>query len=106
MTDAAGAAICGIKIGGVFTPPKILLHPEGLAVGTLVHSRVALVGAYQNAVQGAVIYIVAVVGALVNSAFDALVCVVVHNSSSFFGDEDSMRVARPFIHKESEGIFD
>ena len=55
-----------------------LLFPEGHAVGTLVHGGIGLVGAHQNPVQGAVVLIFAVVCALMNSAFDALVCVAIH----------------------------
>jgi hypothetical protein len=60
-----------------------LLLAEGLAVGALVHSRILLMGAHQNAVQGAVVFAVAVVCALLNSTFDALVGFAVHCFSSF-----------------------
>ena len=56
----------------------LLLLAEGFAVGTLVHSRILLVGAYQNAVQRAVVFGIAVVSALLNGAFDAFVCLVIH----------------------------
>ena len=79
-----------LKRGAFSRALKILLLTEGLAVGALVHGGVALVGAYQDAVQSAVVDIMAVIGALMNSTFNALVCVIVHNGSSFFGDGHSM----------------
>ena len=51
---------------------------EGLAVGALVHSGVSLVCAHKDPLQGAVVCVVAVVGAGLYGAFDALVCVFVH----------------------------
>ena len=36
-------------------------------------------GAYQDAVQGAVVCLIAVMGALLDSTFNALVCVTVHD---------------------------
>ena len=62
---------------------KNLLCPEGLTVGTLVHGRIVLVSAHQNSVQRAVVLGVAVIGAGLDGAFDALVCMAVHKSSSF-----------------------
>ena len=50
-----------------------LLLPEGHAVGALFLGGIALVGAYQNALQSAVIAGAGMVGALVDGAFDALV---------------------------------
>lgn len=44
----------------------------------------------QNTLQGAVVCIAAMVGALLYSAFDALVSVVVHDVSSFFCDVTSI----------------
>ena len=55
-----------------------LLLAEGLAVGTLIHSGVALMGAYQDAIQGAVICALTVIGALLNSTFNALVSLTIH----------------------------
>ena len=57
---------------------------EGLAVGTLVLSGIYLVGTYQNAIQRTVVLAIAVVGALLNSTFDTLVCFAVHNSFLLF----------------------
>ena len=67
---------CGGKI-----PPHeslLLFLPERLAVGALIHGRICFVGTHQNLVQGAVVFGVAVIGAGLNGAFDALVCITVH----------------------------
>ena len=56
----------------------LLLLAEGLAVGALIHCRVAFVSAHQDAVQGAEVLSVAVICAGLNGAFDALVCIGVH----------------------------
>jgi hypothetical protein len=64
---AAEAAVIGLSLS------------EGLAVGTLVHGRVLLVGTNQDAVQGAVVRIVAVVSARLNGTLDTLVCMLVHD---------------------------
>ena len=61
----------------------MLLLLEGFAVGALIHSRIGFVGAHQNTVQRTVVFAVAVVSALLNSTFDALVGFAVHNISSF-----------------------
>jgi len=53
---------------------------EGLTVGTLVLSGVCLMSAYQNAVQRAVVLTVAVIGALLNSTLNTLVCIAIHKS--------------------------
>ena len=76
-----------------------LLHPEGLAVGALVFGGVSLVGANQDAVQGAVICVGAVVSALLNGAFNAFVGMAVHNVTSFFRDDDSMAQYEKNIQK-------
>ena len=55
-----------------------LLLPEGLAVGALVHSRVLLMGANQDLVQRTVVLSLAMMGALLNGALNALVCMTVH----------------------------
>jgi hypothetical protein len=67
---------CGGKI-----PPHeslLLFLPERLAVGALINSGICLVGAHQNLVQRAVVFSIAMVGAGLNGAFDALVCITVH----------------------------
>ena len=61
-----------------FAAANGLLLAEGLAVGALIDSGVTFVGAHQDAVQGAVILGVAVVSALLDGAFDTLVCIAVH----------------------------
>jgi len=55
-----------------------LLPAEALAVGALVLGGVGLMGAHQDPVQGAVVLMVAVVGAGLDSTFDALVGITVH----------------------------
>ena len=57
-----------------------LLFAEGLTVGALILSRIAFMSAHQNAVQRAVVLGIAVICAGLNGAFDALVCIAVHNS--------------------------
>ena len=57
---------------------RFLLLAEGFAVGALIHGRILLMGAHQDSIQGAVVFGIAVVSALLNGAFDALVCLVVH----------------------------
>ena len=77
-----GKKNCGGKI-----PPHealLLFLPEGLAVSALIHGGVGLMGAHQNLVQRAVVFAVAVVCALLDSTFNALVCVTVHKIASFF----------------------
>ena len=61
-----------------------LLLAEGLAVSALVNGGVGLVGAYKNTIQRTEVFGVAVIGALLNGTFDALVGVAAHNNSSFF----------------------
>lgn len=56
-----------------------LLLTEGLAIGAVGLSGVYLVGAHHNVIQGAVILAAAVVGALLNGAFDGLVCMAIHD---------------------------
>ena len=60
--------------------PRIagLLFPEGLAVGALIHGGVRLVSAHQDLLQRAVVFVVAVVGALGNGALDTLIRVTAH----------------------------
>ena len=54
-------------------PPLTLLLPERLAVGTLVHSGVHLVGTHHNAVQRAVVLTLAMMSALLDGTLNALV---------------------------------
>ena len=58
--------------------PGSLLLLEGLAVGTLIHGGICLVGANKDAVQRAVIFGIAVISTLLNGAFDTLVCLAAH----------------------------
>lgn len=62
-------------------PPywQVSLLAEGLAIGALIHSGVSLVGSNQNALQGAVIGILAVMGTLLHSTLNALVCIGIHS---------------------------
>ena len=55
-----------------------LLSPEGLAVGALVLRGIGLVGAHQDAVQGAVVLGVAMVSAGLDGTLNALVGVTIH----------------------------
>jgi hypothetical protein len=61
-------------------PPDKSLLAEGLAVGALVHGRVGFMGAHHDAIQGTVVLGVAVIGALLNGAFDALIGMTIHGS--------------------------
>ena len=55
-----------------------LLSAEGHAVGALFHGGIAFVGAHQNLVQGAVVFALAVVGALADGALHTFVGMAVH----------------------------
>ena len=57
-----------------------LLAHKGQAVGALIHSGVALMGANLNLVQRTEVLQVAVVHTLVDSAFDRLVSLIIHRS--------------------------
>ena len=65
-------------------PPRKLLLAEGLAVGALIHGRICFVGTHQNLVQGAVVFGVAVIGAGLNGAFDALISMAIHSRFLLF----------------------
>ena len=80
-----------------FLPPSLSLAlAEGLAVSALVLGGIGLMGAHQDPVQGAVVLAVAVICAGLDGAFDALVCMAVHKSSSLvFGYRQSMPPKRP-----------
>jgi hypothetical protein len=60
-------------------PEGNLLSAEGLAVGALLVGGVHLMGAHLNVIQRAVVLGVTVIGALLNGAGDALVCVAIHS---------------------------
>ena len=63
----------------MLSPKSRLLLAEGHAVSTLIHSRVTLVGANQDLIQGAIVLAVAMVCAVLDGAFNALVCMAIHN---------------------------
>ena len=67
-----------MKHGGVCHRVILLLLAEGLAVSALVHSGICFVDTNQDTLQRAVVGIITVVGALMNGAFDALVCMAAH----------------------------
>ena len=71
------------KSGGDDRRRRSLLLAEGFAVGALIHRRILLMSADKDAVKRAVVFAVAVISTLLNGAFDALVCLAVHNTSSF-----------------------
>ena len=60
-----------------------LLLAEGHAVGALIHGGITFVGTHQNPVQGAVVFIAAVMGTLIYGALNGLVGMAIHNRSSF-----------------------
>ena len=60
-----------------------LLLAEGHAVSALVNSGVHFVGTNQDAVQGAVVLVAAMVGTLLDGTLDALVCMTIHRKASF-----------------------
>lgn len=63
----------------VATAIFLLLLAEGHAVSALIHGGIGLMGTYQDPLQGAVIGSVAMMGALLDGALDALVCVAIHS---------------------------
>ena len=67
-------------------PPstEILLLPEGLAVGALIHSGICLMGTDHDSIQRTVVLGIAVISTLLNGAFNALVCVTVHDIHHLF----------------------
>ena len=54
------------------------LLTEGLAVGALVGSGIGLVSTHQDPFQGAEVCILAVMGTLLDSTLNALVCMAIH----------------------------
>ena len=67
-----------VKCGGKRRRCYLLL-PEGHAVSTLLHSGIALVGAYQDLVQRTVVGFITVISTLPDSTLNALVCVTIHD---------------------------
>ena len=64
-------------------PGRSLLFAEGHAVGALIHGGIHLMGTNHDLIQGAVVLVITMVGALLDSTFDALVCMTVHRKASF-----------------------
>jgi len=64
-------------------PLTDLLLAERLAVSALVGGGIHLVGAHQDLVQRTVVLMAAVMGALLDGTFNALVCMAVHRKASF-----------------------
>ena len=62
-------------------PPylRVSLLAEGLAVSALILSGCSLVGAHQNALQRAEVCVLTVMGALLNSTLNGLVCMAIHS---------------------------
>ena len=80
--------------------PKGLLLAERLAVGALIHGGIQLMGAHQDPIQGTVVFGIAVIGTLLNGAFDALVCLAAHGVFLLlFGFTDSMPRGKEEIRK-------
>ena len=68
-----------------------LLLAEGHAVSALVLGGICLMGTNHDPVQGAIVLVLAMVGALADSAFDGFVGMAVHKKASFdFGFGSSM----------------
>ena len=62
-------------------------------------------GAHQNLVQRTVVLVAAVMGALLDGTFDALVCMTVHKKASFeieFGN--SMGIFRKIIQEKRSNV--
>ena len=57
---------------------------EGLAVSALVLSGVSLVSTHQDPIQGAEVFVLAVIGALLYGAFDTFVGVMIHKEILLF----------------------
>ena len=55
-------------------------------------------GTNQDPLQGAEICLTTMMGTLLNSTFNALICVTVHNHSSFFGNGVSINKKIAFMH--------
>ena len=56
-----------------------LLLAEGHAVSALVYSGIHLVGTHQDLVQGAEVFMAAMVGTLSDGTLDTLICMTIHN---------------------------
>lgn len=58
-----------------------LLLAEGHAVGALVNSGIHFMGTHHDFIQGAVVFVLTMVGTLLDGTLDALVCMTVHRKS-------------------------
>ena len=65
-----------------------LLLAEGHAVGALVHGGIHFVGTDHDLVQRAVVFVAAMVGALLDSTLDAFVGMAIHKRTSFDLDSE------------------
>ena len=74
------------KNAAAFAAAIVSFLAEGFAVSALIDSGVGFVGAHQDLIQRAEVLGVAVVGALLDGAFDGLVGIAVHIGSSFCFD--------------------
>ena len=63
---------------------KTLSLAEGLAVGALILGGVGFMGSHQDPVQRAVVLVLAVICALLDGTFDALVGIVIHKEILLF----------------------
>ena len=71
---------------------------EGFAVSTLIQSGIGFVGSDHDSVQRTIVLVTAVVSALSDGAFDALVSMAIHTHFLLcFGVTDSMSTKNKFI---------
>ena len=73
---------------------RLIFGLKAHAIGALFLGRVTLMGSDCNAVQRAIILSIAVVCALGNRAFDALICVCVHFPST---SDNEYGALRPYL---------
>ena len=84
---------------------RSLLLAEGLAVGALVSGGIHLMGTHQNLVQGTVVLVAAVMGALLDGTFDTLVGMTIHRKASFeIGFGNSMGTFRKIILEKRSNV--
>ena len=75
---------------------KSLLLAEGHAVGALIHAGVGFVSTHKDPIQRAEVLSIAMMGALLDGAFNALVGVAIHR---FVPPFSLMFSVFPFLHK-------
>ena len=56
-----------------------LLLAEGLAVGALIRGGIHFMGTHQDLIQGAEVFVAAMVGTLLDGTLDTLVGMAIHN---------------------------